>query len=173
MSTVIAIILAGVLSTAEFCANPIAGGRGEPDWCRLSVSERIDTPYFALVVGSEVLIGVDQNGRRISIQFSTHQNQAGLFIQAIPLEEVSRIRDSVAGVRQYLAGQLSCRPQMLGGIRWERCVPDQWEEKYLSQYYFLQTATDLLYVDHYASALGRQMDAVLARVLDSLVANGV
>jgi hypothetical protein len=108
------------------------------------------------------------------IQFSPRQNQAGLLIQAIPLDEVSSVRSSLSGVHQYLSGQLSCEPRNLGAeIQWEWCVPDEWREKYLSQYYFVRSGTDLYYVDQYASELGREMDAVVTRVLESLVVNGI
>jgi hypothetical protein len=174
MPALIAVMLAGAISTAEFCAEPIAGGREEPDFCRVSTPQRIDTPFFAIVVDSDVLIGVDQNGRRIMIQFSPRQNQAGLLIQAIPLDEVASVRKSLSGVHQYLSGQLSCERRTLGAqLQWEWCVPDEWRERYLSQYYFVRTGTDLYYVDRYASESGREMDAVVSRVLESLVANGI
>jgi hypothetical protein len=167
------IFLVGALSTAEICAAPIVGGRGEPDFCRLNGPQRIDTPFLAVTVDSDVLIGVDQGGRRISIQFSARQNQAGLLIQAIPLAEVQSAANSLSGLKQYLAGRLSCEAHAFAQIGWQRCVPDRWREEHLSQYYLLRTTADVYYVEHYASELGRQMDPVIGRILESLIANGI
>jgi hypothetical protein len=108
------------------------------------------------------------------IQFSPRQNQAGLLIQAIPLDQLASVRSSLSGVHLYLSGELSCEPRALGAqIQWERCVPDQLREKYLSQYYFVRTGTDLYFVEQYASESGRKVDAIVSRVLESLVANGI
>lgn len=125
MSAAVVIIVAAVLSTAELCADPLQGGRGEPDFCRLGAPERIDTPFFSVVAGSEVLIGIDQAGRRILIQFSIRQNQAGLLIQAIPRAQISLLKSTYPGVRQYLAGQLKCQLRDLGDTSWEWCVENE------------------------------------------------
>jgi hypothetical protein len=173
MSAAVAIIVASVLSTAELCADPVQGGRGEPDFCRISAPERIDTPFFSVVADSEMLIGVDQAGRRILIQFSINQNQAGLLIHAIPRAELSKLEKAYAGVRLYLTGKLRCQPRELGDTAWEWCVENDLEEKNLSQRYLLQTPTDVYYVEHHSSRLGRVMDPVIARLLQTLVVHGI
>jgi hypothetical protein len=52
-----------VLTTADFCANPIEGGVGEPQFCRLNDPQPIETPVFSIIVDSTFLIGIDRGGR--------------------------------------------------------------------------------------------------------------
>ena len=172
MVTVSLLMAAGVLTTADFCASPIDGGRGDPEYCRLPESDRVETPYLSIVTDSRFLIGVDQQGRRIMVGFSQHQNQAGLVIEVIELGQLSTAAASDPTLKRYLDGTLICEPRTLGKDTWDWCVEDEWELKSLPQYYFHRAAGNVYYIQHYASGLGREQDPAIADLLASIVVSG-
>jgi len=52
------LLVVAALSTAEFCAKPIDGGVGEPEFCRIYERQEISTPYFSIVVKPDFIVGV-------------------------------------------------------------------------------------------------------------------
>lgn len=79
----LSIIGAAVLSTADLCEAPFEGGVGEPSFCVLTETQRVETPYFAITVTSGLLVGLDSEGRRIQIQGSLWQSHIGMTLLAI------------------------------------------------------------------------------------------
>lgn len=76
------LIAMAALATAEFCAEPIDGGRGEPQFCRFEHLQTIYTPYFSVDVHPALLAGVDQGGRRLVAQASLRQSPVTFSILA-------------------------------------------------------------------------------------------
>jgi hypothetical protein len=75
-------LLAAVLATAEFCAEPFDGGVEEPQFCRITSSQELSTPYFSIVLVPNFLAGVDRQGRRLLIQSTLWQSQDYLQVEA-------------------------------------------------------------------------------------------
>ena len=67
------LVLAAVIATAEFCPEPIDGGMGEPQFCRITSRQEISTPYFSIVVEPEFRAGVHDQGRKVQIQSTVRQ----------------------------------------------------------------------------------------------------
>lgn len=79
MYTLVAFV---ALATAEFCAEPVDGGQGEPQFCRFEQVQTIYTPYFSVDVHPSLLAGVDQSGRHLMAQPSIRQSPVSLSILA-------------------------------------------------------------------------------------------
>jgi hypothetical protein len=75
------VLALAVLTTAEFCAEPIDGGVDEPQFCRMTSNQQISTPFFSVVVESGFLVGVDDGGRKLQIQSSIRQSMDVMTIQ--------------------------------------------------------------------------------------------
>jgi hypothetical protein len=75
-------LAATVLATAEFCASPLDGGVEEPQFCSVTSSQELSTPYFSITVEANFLVGIDRQGRRLLIQSTLWQNQDYLRIEA-------------------------------------------------------------------------------------------
>ena len=58
LSTCVPRLVVAALATAEFCAKPIDGGVGEPEFCRIYERQEISTPYFSIVVKPDFIVGV-------------------------------------------------------------------------------------------------------------------
>jgi hypothetical protein len=76
------LIAMAALATAEFCAEPIDGGRGESQFCRFQHLQTIYTPYFSVDIHPALLAGVDQSGRRLMAKSSTRQGSATILVLA-------------------------------------------------------------------------------------------
>ena len=74
MELAVHLLALSVLSTADFCAAPIEGGVGEPQFCRTTSHLEIATPYFSIVVEPGFLVGVHDQGRKTQIQSSPRQS---------------------------------------------------------------------------------------------------
>lgn len=83
MSILAHLLVAAVAATAEFCVNPIDGGVGEPDLCRLDASQEIETPFFSITVEPEFLVGVDRDGRRMLLTPSYRQSPVNMQIEVV------------------------------------------------------------------------------------------
>ena len=77
------LLMAAVLTTAEFCDQPIEGGVGEPQFCRLTTNQEISTPYFSVVAESGFFVGVNREGRRMQVQSTLFKNQDMLTIEVL------------------------------------------------------------------------------------------
>ena len=77
------LLVASVLATAEFCAHPVEGGVGEPQFCRLEARQEIATPYFSIVVEADFHVGVDREGRRLLVQSTVFKNLDHLSIEVL------------------------------------------------------------------------------------------
>lgn len=76
------LIAMAALATAEFCAEPIEGGRGEPQFCRFDQVQTIYTPWFSVDVHPALLAGVDQSGRRLVARAPLRQGTVSFSILA-------------------------------------------------------------------------------------------
>lgn len=76
------LIAMAALATAEFCAEPIDGGRGEPWFCRFEHVQTIYTPWFSVDVHPALLAGVDQSGRRMMARPSMQQGTVAISVLA-------------------------------------------------------------------------------------------
>ncbi|HEY7740482.1 MAG TPA: hypothetical protein VIB01_07690 [Steroidobacteraceae bacterium] len=76
------LIAMAALATAEFCAEPIDGGRGELQFCRFEHAQTIYTPYFSVDIQPAWLAGVDQSGRRMMAKSSTRHGPATILVLA-------------------------------------------------------------------------------------------
>jgi hypothetical protein len=68
------VLSVAVLATAEFCAEPIEGDVGDPQFCRITANREISTPYFSIVVEAGFLVGVHDQGRKLQVQSSIRQS---------------------------------------------------------------------------------------------------
>jgi hypothetical protein len=81
------------LATAEFCTNPVEGGVGEPQFCRMTSRQEVSTPNFSIVVEPNFLVAVYDQGRKVQIQSTIRQAMDVLTIEAVegsrpPLQSV-------------------------------------------------------------------------------------
>ena len=83
MDIALQLLATAVLATADFCSEPMEGGVGEPQFCRLSANQEISTLYFTIVVEADFLVGVHNQGRRLQIQSSMRQDHDVLFIERV------------------------------------------------------------------------------------------
>jgi hypothetical protein len=164
------VVASVVLTTAEFCANPIEGGVGEPQFCRLNAPQQIETPVFSIVIDSTFLIGIDRNGRRLLIQPSLRQSQVSVNIEAIPLGEGAESHAPV--IDRYSEGKLDCSPKTLGGTIWDWCRGHA-EEHDSAQFYFLRTSQYIVLISHYSSKLGEDLTPAVHRLLETVVVHGI
>ena len=79
----IQLLALSVLATAEFCAEPIDGGVGEPQFCRITSHQEVSTPYFSIVVEPDFLVGVHHEGRKLQIQSSIWQSMDVLTVERV------------------------------------------------------------------------------------------
>lgn len=77
-----------VLATAEFCAEPIDGGVGEPQFCRITSNQKVSTPFFSIVVEPGFLVGVHHEGRKLQIQSSIRQSMDVLTVERVEGEQL-------------------------------------------------------------------------------------
>ncbi len=77
------LLMVAVLATAEFCADPIEGGVGDPQFCRLYARQEVATPFFSIVAEPDFLVGVDRQGRRLRVQSTLWKNQDQLTIEVL------------------------------------------------------------------------------------------
>lgn len=75
--------IAAVLVTADFCANPIQGGVGDPQFCLLADEQEISTPYFSIVVEAGFQVGLHHEGRSLRVQSTLFKNQDSLTIEVV------------------------------------------------------------------------------------------
>lgn len=83
MDGLLHVLAAAVLATADFCAAPIDGGVGEPQFCRLDSTQEIDTPFFSISVEPDFLVGVGREGRYVQIQPTLWQSPSVLTIERV------------------------------------------------------------------------------------------
>jgi hypothetical protein len=164
------VVASMVLSTADLCANPIEGGVGEPQFCRLDASQQIDTPLLSLVVDSTFLVGVDRSGRRLWARPSLSQSQVHVILEAVPIGETARA--DVPQIDQYLKGELSCSPKVLGATTWDWCKGNPEKDDY-SEMYFLRTSKFIVVIAHYSSKLGESLTPAVDRLLETVTVHGI
>jgi hypothetical protein len=73
----------GALATAEFCTEPLDGGVGDPQFCRITSRQEITTPYFSVVVEPNFLVGVHEQGRKLRIQSSIREEMDGMSVEVV------------------------------------------------------------------------------------------
>jgi hypothetical protein len=83
MESVLQMVAAAVLATVDFCAAPIGGGAGEPQFCRVDATQEIDTPFFSIKVEPGLLVGVGREGRYVQIQPALWQSPGVLTIERV------------------------------------------------------------------------------------------
>lgn len=104
----LSLITMAALATAEFCAEPIEGGRGEPQFCRFDQVQTIYTPWFSVDVHPALLAGLDQSGRRLVAQASLRQSTVSFSILASEMRAWSGCTVEEVGV-------------VIGGMAWSVC----------------------------------------------------
>ncbi len=90
MGPVTQLLVAAVLTTAEFCAEPFDGGVEEPQFCRVTSPLELSTPFFTITVEPDFLVGIDRDGRRLRIQSTLWQSQDYLQIEVLEDPDNSR-----------------------------------------------------------------------------------
>jgi hypothetical protein len=174
MQVALVVVASAVVATAEICANLIDGGKGNPPSCRLATSQRVETPYFSVVIDPGFLVAVDQSGRRMLVTFSQHQNQAGVSILAIPIEKRSETdRETALIIDRRARAILTCSDRLLGTTTWQLCREASSEEGDFPQYYFLETPYTLYLITHYSSELGRAVTPAIHQLLDTITVHGI
>jgi hypothetical protein len=83
MDTAAQLLALAILATAEMCAEPLEGGVGDPQFCRIEVLQEISTPFFTITVEPHFLVGVHHHGRRLQIQSSIRQEQDKLIVEVL------------------------------------------------------------------------------------------
>lgn len=102
------LIAMAALATAEFCAEPIEGGRGEPQFCRFEQTQTVYTPYFSVEVQPPFLAGVDQSGRRLVARASLRHSPVSFSILA-------------SEMRAWSGCPVEESEIAIGGITWSLC----------------------------------------------------
>jgi hypothetical protein len=77
------LLILAALTTAEFCAEPVDGGVGEPQFCRITSSQEISTPYFSIVVEPNFLVGVHDQGRKLQVQSTMRQSMDVMTVEVV------------------------------------------------------------------------------------------
>lgn len=94
MAIVLAIFLA-TLTSADMCEKPVAGGVGEPRFCRFYEATVISTPFFSFVAEPDLLVGIHRGGTRAVVEASIRQSPAGLVIEAYPHEHTQQLLEEL------------------------------------------------------------------------------
>lgn len=102
------LIAMAALATAEFCAEPIEGGRGEPQFCRFEQVQTIYAPWFSVEIPPALLAGLDQGGRRLVAQSSLRQSAVSFSILASEMRAWSGCPVEEAEI-------------VIGGMAWSVC----------------------------------------------------
>jgi hypothetical protein len=77
------LMVAAALVTADFCAKPIEGGVGEPQFCSFAVEQEVSTPYYSIVVEGGFFVGLHREGRWLQVQSTVFKNQDILTIEVL------------------------------------------------------------------------------------------
>lgn len=77
------LVIAAALVTADFCAKPIEGGVGDPQFCSIAIAQEISTPYFSIVVEGGFLVGLHRDGRWLQVQSTLFKNLDSLTIEVL------------------------------------------------------------------------------------------
>jgi hypothetical protein len=170
MSFATVAVASAVLATADFCANPIEGGVGEPQFCRLTAAQQIDTPIFSLTVDPTFLVGIDRRGRRLVLQPSLWQSQVSVYIEA--LSSVDRSGVHASTIRRHAEGKLACSLKTVGGATWDHCTENLPGDETV-QFYFLRKPEYLVLMAHHSSKLGRAFTPAVHRLLETVVVHGL
>ena len=91
MTLFAALLSSLVLQSIDICAEPMAGGVGEPDFCALSKSTTIKTPYFSFTAAAKSFVGIDRDGNRAIVQPTVFKNLIQLSIETHPLSEKAEL----------------------------------------------------------------------------------
>ncbi|HEU0223964.1 MAG TPA: hypothetical protein VFR29_00850 [Steroidobacteraceae bacterium] len=127
------IIAMAALATAEFCAEPIEGGLGEPQFCRFEHVQTIHTPWFSVDVPPALLAGVDQSGRRLMALATLRQSAVSVSILASEMRAWSGCR---VGESELVIGGMTwslCDESTPGTV--QRRLTASVEDGYLSVFY--------------------------------------
>jgi len=87
------LLIAAVLTTADFCAAPFDGDVGDPQFCHLKDRQKIETPFFSVLVEPNLFVGVDREGRRLRVQPTLLREQAQFTIEVIDDVDMSKWSD--------------------------------------------------------------------------------
>jgi hypothetical protein len=174
MQAISAIIASAVVATAEICANPVDDGRGDPPFCRLNAAQRIETPCFSVMIDPQFLVSIDQDGRRMFLRFSQHQNQAGLNILAVPIDRLLETdQDTARAVNGRARDYFACSVKLLGATSWELCREASDEDSEYPRYYFLETPQIVYVITHYSSEAGRALTPAIDQLLETIIVHGI
>ena len=77
------LVIAAALVTADFCADPIEGGVGDPQFCSFAIAREVSTPYFSIVVEAGFLVGLNREGRKLQVQSILFKNHDTLTIEVL------------------------------------------------------------------------------------------
>lgn len=148
-------LVAAVLATAEFCAEPIDGGVGEPQFCSVSTPQEISTPFFSITVEADFLVGVDHQGRRLQIRSTLRQSQDYLLIE-VQDEADTPSWGSCREVEEWVEGSVS----------WQDChvVSEGMYERHL----LASMAGRYVVIDYGYSSLGTVFAPALERMTQSI-----
>ena len=105
------LLITAVLATAEFCAAPLDSGVGDPQFCHVKDRQRIETPFFSVVVEPNLLVGVDREGRRLRVQPTLLREQAQFTIEVLDSIDMSKWSDctEVAETAEDIVTWHDCR----------------------------------------------------------------
>ena len=104
------LFIAAALATADFCAKPIEGGVGEPQFCSIAIEQEVSTPYFSIVVEAGFFVGVHREGRWLQVQSTVFKNEDTLTIEVLDGPLVPA-RSDCPIVEEFEEG----------GVKWKDC----------------------------------------------------
>lgn len=147
------LIAMAALATAEFCAEPIEGGPGEPQFCRFEHVQTVYTPFFSVDVHPALLAGVDQSGRRLMARASLPQDPLVLTI----LASESRV---------WSGCQVEESEIVIGSMTWSLC--DESTEARVQRKLTAQGSDGYLNIFYSYSEPGAQFAELIDRMLQSI-----
>lgn len=147
------IIAMAALATAEFCAEPLEGGRGEPQFCRFEQVQTVYTPWFSVDVLPALFAGVDQSGRRLMAQATLRQSPVAFSILASEMHSGSGCRTEESEI-------------VIGSMTWSLC--DESSEGYVQRSLTTQGSNGYLTVRYAYSESGAMFAEPIEQMLRSI-----
>lgn len=93
MELVAYLLITAALGTADLCAAPLDGDVGDPQYCHLKEKQKIETPFFSVLVEPDLFVGVDREGRRLRVQPTLLREQARFTIEVLDDLDMSKWSD--------------------------------------------------------------------------------
>jgi hypothetical protein len=155
MEPTIQLLVAAVLATAEFCAEPIDGDVGEPQFCRVASPLELSTPFFTISVEPHFLVGIDRDGRRLQVRSSLSRSQDYLLVE---------VREEPDNSRWNSCAKIDVWKE--NGVGWQDCRIAT-DESYV-RILMAQLPQHYVFIDYGYSSLGTESAPALERMTQSI-----